>query len=49
VLASYLEVFEKTKLHTCDPVSMLSSIDPSKVFQNFIVRSADPPPEARTP
>lgn len=28
---------------------MLSSKVPSRVFQNLIVRSADPPPEASTP
>lgn len=36
-------------LQTCEPVSMLSNIVLSNVFQNFIVLSAEPPPEASTP
>lgn len=49
VETNYFVVFENIKLHTWDPVSILSSIVPSRVFQNFIVLSADPPPEASTP
>jgi hypothetical protein len=44
-----LVVFEKIKLQTCEPVSMLSRSVPFRVFQNLIVRSADPPPDAKTP
>lgn len=46
---SYFVVFENMRLQTWEPVSMLSSRVPSSVFQNLIVLSADPPPEARTP
>lgn len=49
VLTNYFVVFEKIRLHTCDPVSILSSIVPSSVFQNLMVLSADPPPDASTP
>ena len=49
VETSSFVVFENIRLHTCDPVSILSNIVPSKVFQNFIVLSAEPPPEAKTP
>jgi hypothetical protein len=49
VLTNSLVVLEKIKLHTCDPVSMLSSRVPLSVFQNLMVLSADPPPDARTP
>lgn len=49
VLTNYLVVLEKTRLQTWEPVSMLSSKLPSRVFQNLMVRSAEPPPEARIP
>ena len=42
-------VLENIRLQTWEPVSILSSIVPSRVFQNFMVLSADPPPEAKTP
>ena len=35
-------------LHTCEPVSTLCSAVPVVVFQNRIVRSAVPPPDATT-
>ena len=46
---SYFVVLENIRLQTWEPVSMLSSIVPFRVFQNFIVLSAEPPPEAKTP
>lgn len=49
VLTIYLVFLENIKLHTCDPVSMLSISELSSVFQNLIVLSAEPPPLARTP
>lgn len=49
VLTNYLVVFENIRLQIWEPVSILSSRLPSSVFQNFIVRSADPPPDAKTP
>ena len=49
VLTISLVFLENMRLQTCEPVSMLSSIDPSSVFQNLIVLSAEPPPEAKTP
>jgi hypothetical protein len=49
VLTNSVVVFEKLKLQTCEPVSMLSRSVPLRVFQNLIVRSADPPPDAKTP
>ena len=49
MLTIYLVFLENIKLQTWDPVSILSINELSKVFQNFIVLSADPPPEARTP
>lgn len=49
VLTNYFVVFENMRLHIWDPVSMLSKSVPSSVFQNLIVLSADPPPEAKTP
>ncbi len=45
----YLVVFENIRLHTWEPVSILSRRVPFRVFQNLIVRSAEPPPEAKTP
>ena len=38
-----------TYIRTCDPVSMVCRGWPVRVFQNRIVLSAVPPPEARTP
>ena len=49
VETSYFVVLENIKLQTWEPVSMLSSIVPLSVFQNLIVLSADPPPEANNP
>lgn len=49
VLTNYLVVLENIRLHTCEPVSILSIREPLYVFQNLIVLSADPPPEAKTP
>lgn len=42
-------VLENIKLQTCEPVSILSNNVPSSVFQNLIVLSAEPPPDASTP
>lgn len=49
VLTISLVFLENIRLQTCEPVSMLSRRDPSRVFQNLIVLSADPPPDASTP
>jgi len=37
------------RLHTWEPVSILSNRVPLRVFQNLMVLSADPPPDAKTP
>lgn len=49
VLTNYFVVFENNKLQTWEPVSILSSKVPSNVFQNLILLSAEPPPEAKIP
>lgn len=41
------ELMEKSKLHTCEPVSMLSINTCELIFQNLIHRSLFPPPLTR--
>ena len=49
VLTSYFVFLENIRLHTCEPVSMLSNNVLPSAFQNLIVLSAVPPPLANTP
>ena len=44
-----LQVFENIRLQTCDPVSYEETAFPDNVFQNRIVLSAVPPPDANKP
>lgn len=41
--------FDHKREHTCDPVSIEFNTLPELVFQNLMVRSAVPPPLARSP
>ena len=49
VLTISFVFLENIKLQTWEPVSILSNNVLSRVFQNLIVLSADPPPLAKTP
>lgn len=49
VLTNSFVVVENRRLHTWDPVSMQSVSVFVRVFQNRMVLSADPPPEASKP
>ena len=42
-------VLLKIKLQTCDPVSIDFIVVPSKVLRNFMVLSAVPPPDNKSP